>query len=119
MRASPANVAASGGSHRHNPQPVGTSGTATNPDGSGDITAETQMFTVAGVASAELTSLAGKRVEITGRIDTAAVKDTQPTRTDAAPATPAKTQDDVDPDAAPLIVETIRAVDGACPASQK
>ncbi len=92
-------------SHDHAAQPTGTGGTLGEP-GAGSANeriADSQMFTVVGVPSEELIPLEGKRVEVIGRIDTKAVKDTA----------------GGDPDAAPLVVEKIRAVAGTCPQRER
>jgi hypothetical protein len=113
MRSSPSTAGTA--SHAHTPPPVGTSGTTDERAVKGqENISESQMFTMAGVASAELTPLAGKRVEVTGRIDTDALRGTHHASND--PASPTITAHAAaDPDAAPFLVESIRPIEGSCP----
>ena len=113
MRSSPSTAATA--SHAHAPQPVGTSGTTdARPVKGQENISESQMFTLAGVGSAELTPLSGKRVEVTGRIDTDALRDAHHAAGDPASAT-TTAHAVADPDAAPFLVESVRPIDGSCP----
>jgi hypothetical protein len=96
--------------HDHE-QPTGTSGSS--KDAVGQTTLEsmtdTQMFKLVGLPAAQLEALRGKRVEVTGRIDTAAVVDTHRDST----GRPNDAHD-----AAPFVATSVRQLDGPCSGDQ-
>ena len=106
MRPTPAQGVAAA-THDHEPKPTGSSGSSS--DATSQATMEnmtdTQMFKLVGLPVAQLEALRGKRVEVSGRIDTAAVVDT--------PRESTRRPDDAD-DAAPFVATSVRQLDGPC-----
>ena len=110
MRPTPAQGVAAA-THDHEPQPTGTSGSSSDATGQAAIGSmtDTQMFKLVGLPMAQLEALRGKRVEVSGRIDTAAVVDT--------PRDSTGRPDDAN-DAAPFVATSVRQLDGPCSGDQ-
>jgi hypothetical protein len=110
MRPTPAQGVAAA-THDHEPKPTGNSGSSN--DATGQTTMEdmsdTQMFKLVGLPVAQLEALRGKRVEVLGRIDTAAVVD--------MPRESTRRPYDAD-DAAPFVATSVRQLDGPCSGEQ-
>ena len=108
MRPTPAQGVAAA-THDHEPQPIGTSGSSSDATGQAGSMADTQMFKLVGLPVTQLEALRGKRVEVSGRIDTAAVVDT--------PRDSTGRPDDAH-DAAPFVATSVRQLDGPCSGDQ-
>ena len=106
MRPTPAQGVAVA-AHDHELQPTGTSGSSSAETGQATTASmsDTQMFKLVGLPGAQLEVLRGKQVEVSGRIDTAAVVDTHRVSTGGA--------NDAH-DAAPFVATSVRQLDGPC-----
>ena len=104
MRPTPAQGVAAA-THDHEPQPTATSGSSSDATGQAESMADTQMFKLVGLPVTQLEALRGKRVEVSGRIDTAAVVDTHRDSIGRP--------DDAH-DAAPFVATSVRQLDGPC-----